>query len=141
MTAPLLETRDVTIRFEGLVAVNQVSIAIAPGEVRGLIGPNGAGRRRSSMPSRVWYAPRAGDVLRRRKHLCHAGASPRGNRHAPHLSVCAAPADLTVLENVLVGLHTQFLRRVGAHWAVDPRPKRSTRSPACWISLALDRRS
>ncbi|WP_425261013.1 ABC transporter ATP-binding protein [Rubrivivax sp. RP6-9] len=41
---PLLEARDVTVRFGGLVAVDGVSAAFAPGELVGIIGPNGAGK-------------------------------------------------------------------------------------------------
>ncbi|WP_421656755.1 ABC transporter ATP-binding protein [Leptothermofonsia sp. ETS-13] len=41
---PVLEARGLTRRFGGLVAVNQVSFAIAQGEIFGLIGPNGAGK-------------------------------------------------------------------------------------------------
>ncbi|HVM63773.1 MAG TPA: ABC transporter ATP-binding protein [Acidimicrobiales bacterium] len=41
---PLLETRDVTVRFGGNVAVDNVSIGVDPGTVTGLIGPNGAGK-------------------------------------------------------------------------------------------------
>ncbi len=40
----LLETRDVTKRFGGLVAVNRVSLCLREGEILGLIGPNGAGK-------------------------------------------------------------------------------------------------
>lgn len=42
--APILETRDITVRFGGHVAVKDVSIGIGPGTVTGLIGPNGAGK-------------------------------------------------------------------------------------------------
>jgi branched-chain amino acid transport system ATP-binding protein len=41
---PLLEARDVTVRFGGLVAVDGVSAAFASGELAGIIGPNGAGK-------------------------------------------------------------------------------------------------
>jgi branched-chain amino acid transport system ATP-binding protein len=41
---PLLEARDVTVRFDGLVAVDAVSAAFGAGEVVGIIGPNGAGK-------------------------------------------------------------------------------------------------
>jgi branched-chain amino acid transport system ATP-binding protein len=41
---PILETRDLTKRFGGLVAVNALPLAIDPGEIRGLIGPNGSGK-------------------------------------------------------------------------------------------------
>src|SRR5690349_5914275 len=41
---PLLEVRGARKAFGGLVAVNDLSFAIAPGDVVGLIGPNGAGK-------------------------------------------------------------------------------------------------
>ena len=45
---PILEARRVVKRFGGLVAVNAVDLVLWPGEVLGLIGPNGAARRRCS---------------------------------------------------------------------------------------------
>src|SRR3982750_4660112 len=39
-----LETRDLTIRFGGHVAVNGVSCAFRPGELTAIVGPNGAGK-------------------------------------------------------------------------------------------------
>lgn len=44
MSAPLFETRSVTKRYGGLVAVCDVSLALEPGELVGLIGANGAGK-------------------------------------------------------------------------------------------------
>jgi branched-chain amino acid transport system ATP-binding protein len=41
---PVLEARDVTRRFGGLVAVNNVSFSVQNNEIFGLIGPNGAGK-------------------------------------------------------------------------------------------------
>jgi ABC-type branched-subunit amino acid transport system ATPase component len=41
---PLLEARDVTVRYAGLVAADRVSLSVDPGELVGLIGPNGAGK-------------------------------------------------------------------------------------------------
>jgi branched-chain amino acid transport system ATP-binding protein len=40
----VLETRDLTIRFGGHVAVNAVSCAFAPGTLTAIVGPNGAGK-------------------------------------------------------------------------------------------------
>src|SRR5204863_8276115 len=41
---PVLETRDLTIRFGGHVAVNRVSCAFQPGTLTAIVGPNGAGK-------------------------------------------------------------------------------------------------
>jgi branched-chain amino acid transport system ATP-binding protein len=43
-TSPVLETRGLTIRFGGHVAVNAVSCAFAPGSLTAIVGPNGAGK-------------------------------------------------------------------------------------------------
>ena len=40
----MIETKEVTKRFGGLVAVNQVSMHVEEREIVGLIGPNGAGK-------------------------------------------------------------------------------------------------
>ncbi len=44
LAPPLLEARDVTVRFGGLVAVDAVSASFRAGELVGIIGPNGAGK-------------------------------------------------------------------------------------------------
>lgn len=42
--APLLSARELTKRFGGLAAVNQVSVDLWPGQIHAVIGPNGAGK-------------------------------------------------------------------------------------------------
>ena len=44
MSSPSLETRALTVRFGGHVAVNAVSCAFRPGELTAIVGPNGAGK-------------------------------------------------------------------------------------------------
>lgn len=107
MSAPLLEVRDVTVRFGGLVAVDRVSFALEAGEICALIGPNGAGKSTLFNAIAGNVLVNAGQILFRGREI--TGASPHeiaamGIRRTfqngglfPHL---------TVLENVLVGLHT-----------------------------------
>ncbi len=42
--APLLEVRDLTVRYGGITALEHVDLSVAPGEVVTLIGANGAGK-------------------------------------------------------------------------------------------------
>jgi ABC-type branched-subunit amino acid transport system ATPase component len=44
MTGRVLEVREVTKRFGGLVALDRASLRLPPGQVLGLIGPNGSGK-------------------------------------------------------------------------------------------------
>ena len=44
MTAPILAVRDLTKRYGGLTAVNEVSFDVQEGEILSIIGPNGAGK-------------------------------------------------------------------------------------------------
>ncbi len=43
-SAPILRTEDLTVRFGGLTALNQVNFELAREEIRAVIGPNGAGK-------------------------------------------------------------------------------------------------
>lgn len=44
MSTPLLRLRSVTRRFGGLVAVDRLTLEVEPGEIVGLLGPNGSGK-------------------------------------------------------------------------------------------------
>ena len=44
MTVPLLSVEHLTMRFGGLVAINDVSFDVGRGDITALIGPNGAGK-------------------------------------------------------------------------------------------------
>ncbi len=41
---PIIETRDLTKRFAALTAVDRLNLSVAPGEIFGLVGPDGAGK-------------------------------------------------------------------------------------------------
>jgi branched-chain amino acid transport system ATP-binding protein len=44
ISAPILRTQDLTVRFGGLTALNQVNFEVRRDEIRAIIGPNGAGK-------------------------------------------------------------------------------------------------
>src|SRR5215469_4511619 len=59
---PLLSVEAVTVRFEGVTALSDVSFAVRPGELFAIIGPNGAGKTSLfNVLSRV-YQPASGRV-------------------------------------------------------------------------------
>lgn len=57
-----LQTDKATIRFGGLIAVNELSLQVKPGEIFGLIGPNGAGKTTVFNLLTGVYEPTSGDV-------------------------------------------------------------------------------
>lgn len=59
----LLQLSDATIRFGGLIAVNQVSFELNRGDLFGLIGPNGAGKTTCFNLITGVYAPTSGSII------------------------------------------------------------------------------
>lgn len=105
---PLLEVRELSCRFGGLVALDRVSFAVQPGEIVGLIGPNGAGKTTLfNLISGVTPAT-SGEVLWRGEPIT-ALPTHRRNR----LGVARTFQNLrlfdglSVLENLLVALQRQ----------------------------------
>jgi len=58
----LLELRNVTKRFGGLIAVNSVNMSIEKGKIVGLIGPNGAGKTTLFNCIAGYYQPDSGEI-------------------------------------------------------------------------------
>ena len=58
----MMEMKSITLRFGGVVALEDISFNILEGEVRAIIGPNGAGK--SSMLNVIsgFYVPQEGEV-------------------------------------------------------------------------------
>jgi len=106
MTTALLSARNLSVRFGGLLAVNDVSFDVLPGEVFTLIGPNGAGKTTVfNLISRI-YAPSGGRIAFDGKSLLDA---------APHevaaLGIARTFQNIelfehaSVLQNLLIGRH------------------------------------
>ena len=60
---PLLDVRDVAVRFGGIVALDGVSFTLEEGQILGLIGPNGAGKTTLFNCVSRLYTPTRGDIL------------------------------------------------------------------------------
>ena len=60
---PLLESRELTMRFGGLVAVDAVDLSIAAGAIHSVIGPNGAGKTTLINLLTGIYRPTHGAIL------------------------------------------------------------------------------
>ena len=103
MTA-MLEISHVTRRFEGLVAVDDVSFMLLRGEILGLIGPNGAGK--STLVSLIsgTLAPSSGDILSEGRSIVHLPAYRRARLGIGRTFQIMRPfPGLSVLDNVAVG--------------------------------------
>ena len=75
--SPVLETRDLTIRFGGHVAVNAVSCAFAAGTLTAIVGPNGAGKTTYFNLISGQLPASAGEVLLKGKSLLGMPPSAR----------------------------------------------------------------
>ena len=74
MAAPLLQTRDLGMRFGGVHAVRNVNFTLAEGELRCLIGPNGAGKSTFFKMLTGQLQPSQGQVLFRGHDISNAHA-------------------------------------------------------------------
>jgi branched-chain amino acid transport system ATP-binding protein len=106
MSAPLLELDHCTLRFGGLTAVGDLSVAVSEGSLMGLIGPNGAGKTSVFNLITGVYRPTAGTVRFAGESL--AGLKPFGiNRRGiarTFQNIRLFPS-LTVFDNVRVAFH------------------------------------
>jgi branched-chain amino acid transport system ATP-binding protein len=147
----LLEVREVTRRFGGLIAVDRVSFDVRAGEILGLIGPNGAGKTTLFNMITGFTTPTAGEIRFRGERIVQPAPS-RWERLTRRASV-PRPHDLTALgiartfqtirlfkhltvrENVMSGMHPRT--RCGV-WPALLRPPRQ-RAEEAHIGAEADR--
>ncbi len=104
MADRILEVDDVTLRFGGLTALDEVSLHIEEGEILGLIGPNGAGKTTCFNVITGVYEPTMGQVRFRGGSL-----TGRKRHQITRLGIARTFQNIrlfksmTALENVMVG--------------------------------------
>jgi ABC-type branched-subunit amino acid transport system ATPase component/branched-subunit amino acid ABC-type transport system permease component len=102
-TTRLLEVRNLTVRYGGVTAVDNVSLSVHEGQIVGLIGPNGAGKT-TTIDALCGFHGCEGTVLLNGQDV--GGRSPHiraGLGLARTFQLAGVSDDLTVEENVLVG--------------------------------------
>ncbi|HVT15378.1 MAG TPA: branched-chain amino acid ABC transporter ATP-binding protein/permease [Thermoanaerobaculia bacterium] len=105
----LLATRDLTVAFGGLVAVNKLNLRIDAGRVHALIGPNGSGKTTTVNLLSGIYRPTAGRIQFAGREIERAAPNEVSRLGiARTFQNVALFGDMTVLENVLVGLHHTY---------------------------------
>ncbi|WP_434740946.1 ABC transporter ATP-binding protein [Micromonospora sp. SH-82] len=121
---PLLEVDHVTLRFGGVVALNDVDFTLYKGEILGLIGPNGAGKTTCFNAMTGIYQPSEGEIRFRgqkisgkKRHLITKMGMARTFQN-----IRLFP-EMTALENVQVGADAHHktsvvsaLFRLPRHW-------------------------
>jgi branched-chain amino acid transport system ATP-binding protein len=125
----IVEVRNLTVKFGGLLALDDVSFDIRRGEILGLIGPNGAGKTTCFNAMTGVYKPTSGDVLLE-------GQSIKGEKQHKITRMGLARTfqnirlfgEMTALENVVVGLDARHRTSVPGALLRLPRHQREEKS-------------
>ncbi len=115
MAEPLLQARDITVRFGGLTAVDAVSADFHAGELVGIIGPNGAGKTTFFNAISGVIAPTSGRLLVSGRDL--AGQGPHRYAAAGVARTFQTPRvfpDMAVAANIDFGLKFAGRKRKGS---------------------------
>jgi len=113
--APALETRGLTVRFGGHVAVSEVSCRFTPGTLTAIVGPNGAGKTTYFNLISGQLPASAGQVLVEGEDVTGLPASTRTRRGLGRaFQLTNLFPQLTALENVRLAVQS----RAGAGWSL-----------------------
>ena len=86
MSTALLELRQITVSFDGFLALRDLNLSLQPGELRAVIGPNGAGKTTFLDVITGKTAPTEGDVVFKGRSLVgcllYTSPSPRDKRQS-----------------------------------------------------------
>jgi len=128
-TTPLLEIAQLTMRFGGIVALENVSFTVSKGRIAGLIGPNGAGKTTLFNCLSRLYRSERGDIRLNGRSLRRCAASDIAAIGIGRTFQSPAPfASMTVLDNVKVGGHARGRNGVLIDAVTLPSARREERS-------------
>jgi len=112
----MLEVRDITKRFNGLVAVDNVSLDVTAGRIVGLIGPNGAGKTTLFTMIAGFRTPTEGAVRFEGRDITSLKAHERAALGIARTFQIVQPfAGLDVLENIAVSAYLRHHCATEAH--------------------------
>lgn len=102
----LLKTQGLTIQFGGLVAINELDFDINPGEVVGLIGPNGSGKTTFLNLITGIYPCSSGEIRFQGESIVGLAPAEIARKGiARTFQNNRLFANLSVLDNVIIGMH------------------------------------
>ncbi len=105
----MLKVENLTIKFGGLTAVNDVSFEVEANKIYGIIGPNGAGKTTLFNLLSGVHVPTSGNVFFRDNNINTLRPFEVNKLGMSRTyQVINLFRKMTVLENVLVGMHTQL---------------------------------
>jgi branched-chain amino acid transport system ATP-binding protein len=135
----ILSVRNVSRRFQGLIALNDVSIDVEQRAIVGIIGPNGAGKTTLFNILTGFYRPTSGEVWfedRRIDRLpLHRIAAAGIGRTFQNIRLFA---NMTAIENVLVGSHLHLSANVATAVIGPPNIVREERQAVRRAAQLLD---
>ena len=104
----LLEVKDLSMRFGGLLAVDGVQLALNPKEIFAIIGPNGAGKTTVFNCISGFYQPSGGSVVLDGKSIAGQSSHEVANHGVVRtFQNVRLFKHMTALENLLVAQHRQ----------------------------------
>ncbi len=114
----MLETRNLTIRFGGHVAVDGVSCVFAPGRLTAIVGPNGAGKTTYFNLISGQLRASEGQVLLDGEDISKLPAPTRTHKGLGRaFQLTQLFPNLSVMENVRLAVQAREMARGAGHWA------------------------
>jgi branched-chain amino acid transport system ATP-binding protein len=113
----MLECRQISKHFAGVVALDSVDLTVGAGEIVGIIGPNGSGKSTLVNVISGFLPPDGGEVLLDGEPL--SGLSPTAVRRrglARTFQNLRLIEPISVLDNLLVGLHLKYTNNNDRYW-------------------------